>query len=185
MKVFVFVFLLVCILKLGSYDSQTIRAGGIWDVFFFFFLLVLYFEVGDAAYDSQTIRAGAIWDVFQVVGLWISSSVVLHHNPLWWLTCLCPVPLALYLITSPPNLKTRRFKVPPLNGWLLPDSLLGNKTAVNGMSGQTCDVDQVSDVWMKNRSLYAKYPKGTENMIAAIYFWPPWPRPLTYTVAVD
>ncbi len=119
-----------------------------------------------------------IRDVFWRVYLWISSyqSAMMAYMP---------VPCALDIIYDylPSKPETQKVQGSFLKGWPLPATLLGNKplSAVCQSTEcrfsdccprtrQTYDVDQVSNVRMKNRSLYAKYPRGTYNMIAAIYF---------------
>lgn len=151
----------------------------LWKCFFSAFPGLFYLE-NEGHYDSQTI--GGIRDVFRGVCLWISyQSAMMAYMPV---PCNLDI-ISDYLPSKPENQKVQGSF---LNGWPLPTTLLGNKplSAVSQSTEcRTYDVDQVSDVWMKNRSLYAKYPEGTYNMIAAIYFQPPWPRPLIYTLAVD
>ncbi len=143
-------------------------------VFVLCFSLSFYLEAGGHC-DSQTIVES---ETFFRAYIYESAAISLR----WWLTCLCPVPLTLYdYLPSKPE--TQKVQGSFLKGWPLPATLLGNKplSAVCQSTEcrfsdccprtrQTYDVDQVSNVRMKNRSLYAKYPRGTYNMIAAIYF---------------
>lgn len=165
MKVFVFVFLLVCILKLGSLlmihkPSGPAESETFFFSFFLFFSLSVFWSWGRCLWftNPQSRRNRRRFPgrgfMNQLVSCSPSQSTMMAYMP---------VPCALGIISDyqPSKPENQKVQGSSLNGWPLPDSLLGNKTAVNGMSGQTCDVDQVSDVWMKNRSLYAKYPKGT------------------------
>lgn len=113
----------------------------------------LYFEVGDAAYDSQTVRAGrrnrrhfpGHGFMNQLVSCSPSQSAMMAYMPM---------PSALGIISDyqASNPENQKVQGSSLNGWPLPALLLGNKTAVGGLSEHWMPVFRLlpsyrADIW--------------------------------------